>query len=197
MVDPDSKTLTFWQANATRDIMLVRVGKDCSRSSESLNGTNINDTADADDSGPSYLVPTASAEAVAISNTGAIVGIAIGAASGAGFIAGVIAIFILRHRRQKVCSSSESAATLTGSSPESNRRFPMWHEQPGDSVQELSALRVYQYELSVREWLLEFLEVPRITVRSSYQRCKLRGISQLCCTQAVAEGQRHANSVRV
>lgn len=154
MVDLDSETWTLWQANATTDTRLVEVGGDCTNDSRPdgiSNGTSINEKADADDSSSSSSIPTASAGTTAPLNTGAIVGIAVGAASGAGLIAGAIAIFLLRHRRQKVCSSSESAATLTGSSPKSNRRFPMWHEQPGDSVQELSALRVYQYELPVRE----------------------------------------------
>lgn len=157
MVDLDSETWTLWQANATTDTRLVGVENDCSngnRPSESSNGTNINDTSDADDSGSS-LIPTASAEPAAALNTGAIVSIAIGVASGTGLIARAIALFILRHRRRKVRSGSESAATLTGSSPESDRWFPFWHEKPGDSVQDLSALRVYHQELPVKERLLE------------------------------------------
>ncbi|KAM0712139.1 hypothetical protein Q7P37_011233 [Cladosporium fusiforme] len=156
MVDLDSETWTLWQANATTDSRLVRVGSDCiedQRPEEPVsNGTIIDDAVN---SGSSTSGSDASAGASATITTGAIIGVAIGAAFGTGLVAAAITIFILKKRRRKERSGSESAFALTRHSPESEQRVSIWHEKPADSVQELSALRVYNHELPVDERAVE------------------------------------------
>lgn len=163
MVDLDAETWTLWQANATTDTRLVGIGGDCTeneRPDQESDGTAVDEEDNADGPGSSTPTQDASTEKAVKMDTGAIIGIAIGAASGVGLIAGAIAISILRKRRRNGRSGGKSAISLTRNSPESDPRAPIWHEKPASSVQELSALRVYQHELPVKERPLEVPGAP-------------------------------------
>ena len=164
MVDLDANTWTLWQANATTETRLVSVGGDCAEKPKVntspqqpkmptggvtvSNGTLSNSTDSATD-------PTSSDgalnEPAKTMTTGAIVGVAIGAAFGAGLLAGASVICFLKRRRHMRSSASETDVVLTKDGHELDALTTNWHEKPVEPP-ELSALQNHSHELPVTEW---------------------------------------------
>lgn len=161
MVDLDAETWTLWQANATADSRLVSIGGNCTEkpkvnATPSTTPTNIpiasneTDSTTTNSNAASGSAAATDEPAKAIS-TGAIAGIAVGAAFGAGLLVGAFVVFYLRKRRGVTRSASETDIALTKYGRESEQLTPMWHEKSGVPVSELSASQLYSHELPVHE----------------------------------------------
>lgn len=161
MVDLDAETWTLWQANATTDSHLVSTGGDCAEKPkvnaspptlpEDDHSTSEGADSNAATEDVSFNNATVEDEPANMISTGSIVGIAVGAAGGAGLLVGALVVCWLKKRRRVGRCESEADIALTKYGHESDQSTPMWYEKSGPSVQELSASQLDTHELFVNE----------------------------------------------